>query len=101
MIDLARYAALKRAIRAHPHPGSTTAATAQNSSKRKVRVLEEAFEFFTPPARPSGEQIEQGREPNDQIDPNEIDPLTRRYLRDAFREVAAVQKSFASNLGSR
>jgi hypothetical protein len=46
-------------------------------------------------------QIEQGREPDDMLDPEEIDPLTRRYLRDAFREVAAVQKTFAGRLEHR
>ena len=29
------------------------------------------------------------------VDPNELSELTRRYLRDAFREVAAVQKSLS------
>ena len=43
-------------------------------------------------------QIEQGREPDDHLDPEQLDPLTRRYLRDAFREVAAVQRWLSGDL---
>jgi CBS domain-containing protein len=62
-------------------------------------VLEEAFELFT--ALRLEHQvtlIEENREPDDHLDPKQLDPLTRRYLRDAFREVAAVQRSLASGL---
>jgi hypothetical protein len=37
-----------------------------------------------------------GNEPNDHVDPKQLSVLTRRYLRDAFREVAAVQKSLST-----
>ncbi len=40
-------------------------------------------------------------EPDDRIDPKQLDPLTRRYLRDAFREVAAVQRSLTGDLSPR
>ena len=46
-------------------------------------------------------QLEEGSEPDDRLDPQQLDPLTRRYLRDAFREVAAVQRSLAGGLPSR
>jgi CBS domain-containing protein len=103
IIDLARYAALKGGIQANHTLDRLRAATTQNIIKAKTaRVLEEAFELFSA-LRLDHQvtQIEQGGEPDDLLDPREIDPLTRRYLRDAFREVAAVQKSFASELGSR
>ncbi|HEX5894289.1 MAG TPA: putative nucleotidyltransferase substrate binding domain-containing protein, partial [Solirubrobacterales bacterium] len=60
----------------------------------EVRVLSEAFELFSA-LRLDHQvaQLERGDEPDDQLDPSELDPLTRRYLRDAFREVAAVQHS--------
>ena len=32
------------------------------------------------------------------LDPHDLNPLTRRYLRDAFRELAAVQKSLSREL---
>ena len=43
------------------------------------------------------QQLETGNEPNDHVDPKELSELTRRYLRDAFHEVAAVQKSLSSS----
>jgi signal-transduction protein with cAMP-binding, CBS, and nucleotidyltransferase domain len=46
-------------------------------------------------------QLERASEPDDHLDPEELDPLTRRYLRDAFREVAAVQRSLAGGLPTR
>ncbi len=67
--------------------------------KTEARVLEEAFELFTAlRLEHQVQQLEEGREPNDHIDPRHLDPLTRRYLRDAFREVEAVQRSRSSEL---
>ena len=40
-------------------------------------------------------------QPDDHLDPSQLDPLTRRYLRDAFREVAAVQRSLTGELSPR
>jgi hypothetical protein len=66
------------------------------------KTREEAFELFSAlRLEHQVTQIEQGREPDDMLDPEEIDPLTRRYLRDAFREVAAVQRTFAGRLDHR
>ncbi len=47
-------------------------------------------------ARAPGEPARGGAEPDNHIDPKQLNPLTRRYLRDAFREVAAVQRSLVS-----
>jgi hypothetical protein len=67
--------------------------------KTEARVLEEAFELFTAMRlEHQVAQIEEGHEPDDHIDPRDLDPLTRRYLRDAFREVEAVQRSRSSEL---
>jgi CBS domain-containing protein len=102
IINLARYAALKGSIQANHTLDRLRAAVDQGILRREVtRVLEEAFELFSAlRLEHQVAQIEQGREPDDMLDPQEIDPLTRRYLRDAFREVAAVQKSFAGELAS-
>jgi CBS domain-containing protein len=43
-------------------------------------------------------QLEEGREPNDYVDPKALDPLTRRHLREAFRLVASIQKRLATGL---
>jgi CBS domain-containing protein len=103
IVDLARYIALKGGIQANHTLDRLHAAVDQGVLRREVaRVLEEAFELFSAlRLEHQIAQIEQGREPDDMLDPQEIDPLTRRYLRDAFREVAAVQKSFAGGLELR
>ena len=61
--------------------------------------LEEAYELFSA-LRLDHQvaQLENGSQPDNRIDPKQLDPLTRRYLRDAFREVAAVQRSLAPDL---
>jgi CBS domain-containing protein len=100
IVDLARHVALVGDIQANHTLDRLRAAADQGVLRRDVtRVLEEAFELFSA-LRLEHQviQIEQGREPDDMLDPQEIDPLTRRYLRDAFREVAAVQRSFAGKL---
>ena len=38
-----------------------------------------------------------GGEPDDHIDPKALNPLTRRYLRDAFRAVASVQRGLTAS----
>ena len=44
------------------------------------------------------EQLRAGETPDDYIDPAELSPLTRSYLREAFRAVAGVQKRVAAEL---
>ena len=75
----------------------------RESSRRKLaRILEEAYELFSAlRLEHQVTQLERGSEPDDRLDPQELDPLTRRYLRDAFREVGAVQRSLAGGLPLR
>jgi len=64
-----------------------------------ARTLEEAYDLFTAlRLEHQIQQLERGDEPDDHVDPKDLSELTRRYLRDAFREVAAVQKSLSSAL---
>ena len=44
------------------------------------------------------EQLARGEPPDDYIDPAALSPLTRSYLKEAFRAVAAVQKHVAAEL---
>ncbi len=44
------------------------------------------------------EQLARGEPPDDYIDPAALSPLTRSYLKEAFRAVAAVQKRVAAEL---
>ena len=43
-------------------------------------------------------QLVAGTEPDDFVDPSELSPLTRSYLKEAFRAVAAVQQSISDDL---
>jgi CBS domain-containing protein len=103
IIDLARYAALKGELLANHTLDRLHAATTQGVMEaNQARVLEEAFELFSAlRLEHQVSQIERGQEPDDRLRAEELDPLTRRYLRDAFREVAAVQRSYSGALASR
>src|SRR5262245_21055280 len=100
VVDVARFAALKAGadvtatverLRAASEGGAIDPADA--------RTLEEAYDLFSAlRLEHQVHQLERGDEPDDYVDPNELSELTRRYLRDAFREVAAVQKSLSSGL---
>jgi CBS domain-containing protein len=98
IVDLARYTALRANIRTTPTVERLRAAASEGVLERtEARILEEAFELFSAlRIEHQVEQLEQGREPDDRIDPKQLDPLTRRYLRDAFREVSAVQRSLTA-----
>ena len=43
-------------------------------------------------------QLMAGVEPDDFVDPSELSALTRTYLKEAFRSVAAVQQSISNDL---
>jgi CBS domain-containing protein len=103
IVDLARYAALRADVRVTPTRERLRLAAEEGVlGETEVRVLEEAYELFTNlRLEHQVEQINQGREPNDHIDPKLLDPLTRRYLRDAFREVADVQRGLSGDFSHR
>jgi CBS domain-containing protein len=103
IIGLARYAALRAGVRVTPTRERLRLAAGESVLKvTEARVLEEAYELFAAlRLEHQVEQIERGREPDDRIDPKQLDPLTRRYLRDAFREVAAVQRTLTAELSLR
>jgi CBS domain-containing protein len=59
-------------------------------------VLREAYDlFFGLRLEHQVEQLRAGRPPDDFIDPESLNDLTRRYVRDAFRAVAGVQRGLA------
>jgi CBS domain-containing protein len=103
IVDLARYAALKAGVGATATPDRLRASADQGVlGATEARILDEAYELFS--ALRLEHQVgllEQGREPNNHVDPKQLDPLTRRYLRDAFREVSAVQRTLTSDLSPR
>ena len=100
IVGLARYLALRGEIPANHTLDRLRAAAEQGIlGATQARVLEEAMELFTAlRLEHQVGQLEQDQEPDDHLDPKHLDPLTRRYLRDAFREVAAVQSTLAGDL---
>ena len=62
-------------------------------------ALEEAFRLMTAlRMEHQVRQLEAGTHPDDYLDPKGLNALTRRYLREAFRQVASTQKRLASEL---
>jgi CBS domain-containing protein len=103
IVDLARYAALRADARVTPTRERLRVAAGEGVlGETEVRVLEEAYELFTTlRLEHQVEQIDHGQKPNNHIDPKQLDPLTRRYLRDAFRELADVQRGLTGDLSHR
>jgi CBS domain-containing protein len=98
VVDTARFAALKAGAKVTTTIERLRAASELGAIEpAHARTLEEAYDLFTAlRLEHQIQQLERGNEPNDYVDPKELSELTRRYLRDAFREVAAVQKSLSS-----
>ena len=98
VVDIARFAALKAGAKVTGTIGRLRAASELGAIEpAHARTLEEAYDLFSAlRLEHQIQQLERGNEPNDYVDPKELSELTRRYLRDAFREVAAVQKSLSS-----
>ncbi|HEX2360004.1 MAG TPA: putative nucleotidyltransferase substrate binding domain-containing protein [Solirubrobacterales bacterium] len=100
IVDLARYAGLKAGTRVTATPERLrVGAEAGVFTNEQARTLDEAYDLFAElRMEHQVQQLERGQEPDDHLDPKQLNSLTRRYLRDAFREVASIQKSFAAEL---
>jgi CBS domain-containing protein len=100
VVDTARFAALKAGAKVTATIERLRAASELGAIEpAHARTLEEAYDLFTTVRLEYQiQQLARGDEPSDHVDPNELSELTRRYLRDAFREVSAVQKSLSSEL---
>ena len=103
VVDLARYAALRAGVRVTPTIERLRAATDDGVLRlTEARILEEAFDLFSAlRLEHQVRQLERNLRPDDHLDPKDLDPLTRRYLRDAFREVSAVQRTLTGELSRR
>ena len=100
VVNIARWASLKAGSPVTPTIERLRAAAEGGAlAETQARTLEEAFELFDAVRlEHQVHQVETGREPNDHLDPKELTPLTRRYLRDAFRELGAVQRALGKSL---
>lgn len=100
IVDLARYAALRAGVEVNSTVERLRAGGEGGVlTEAQARTLEEAYDLFAAlRLEHQVHQLESRTEPDNFIDPKELNPLTRRYLRDAFREVAAVQKALSREL---
>ncbi len=98
---IARYASLAAgAIAPSSTPARLAAASAAGTvDDEDARSLDAAFELFhSLRLEHQAEQLERGIEPDDFLDPKALEPAQRRRLRDALREVRAVQRRIGGRL---
>lgn len=93
--DMARYACLAAGARAITTPERLrVASTAGALDAADARMLAEAFDLHSRlRIQHQVEQLRRGARPDDFLDPETLDPLTRRYLRDAFHAVRFLQRT--------
>ncbi len=94
VVNLARFHALAGGITISATLDRLVAAEETGALEAEVaRALREAFAIVSRiRLQHHAAQIEAGRRPDNLIDPDELPPLTRRELREAFRAVAHAQK---------
>ncbi len=100
IVDLARYASLAAGARAtSTHERLRIAATAGILNTGEARTLSEALDlFWRLRFEHQVEQLHRGERPDDYLDPESLNQLTRSYLRDAFHAVSGVQRHLANKL---
>jgi len=100
IVDVARWAGLAAGVAC----ASTTArleaaADAGTLTAFDARTLQEAFDLVCQLRLDHQvDQLQTGADPDDFLDPDELNPLTRNYLKEAFRAVASVQRHIAADL---
>jgi CBS domain-containing protein len=97
--SIARYASFAAGsiTAATTHERLEAAAAAGTLEESAATTLMEAFDLFHGlRLEHQVEQLRRGAEPDDHLDPEALNKLTRRYLRDAFSEVRAVQRKLST-----
>ena len=100
IVDLARWAGMGAGMTSGSTMDRLRAAEAAGTLEGpEARTLMEAFGFiFSLRLDHQVEQLRRGEPPDDFIDPKQLNPLARSYLREAFRAVASVQAGLAAEL---
>jgi CBS domain-containing protein len=100
IVDLARWAGMAAGVTsASTGERLRAAASAGTLSATHAQTLEDAFTLITDlRVEHQVDQLRAGDEPDDFVKPATLSPLTRSYLREAFRAVASVQKHVAAEL---
>jgi CBS domain-containing protein len=105
IVDLARWAGMAAGLASASTLERLRAADAAGTMEdAEAQTLIEALGFiFSLRLDHQVEQIRRGEAPDDFIDPKQLNPLARSYLREAFRAVASVQANLSAelNLGIR
>jgi CBS domain-containing protein len=101
VVEVARYAGL---LAGAPVVSTVerldAAAGAGVLTRAEAQVLREAYDLFLGlRMEHQVEELREGRAPDDFIDPADLNQLTRRYVRDAFRAVAGVQRGLTNSMG--
>ncbi len=100
VIDIARWAGMKAGVAEASTQARLDAAEQAGALTPQVAAtLRVALELFTDLRMAHQiEALRANRRPDDAIDPRTLEPLTRRYLKEAFRAVADVQRGIAGEL---
>jgi CBS domain-containing protein len=100
VVAIARYGSLAAGVRAvSTRTRLEAAVTAGTLDRRDARMLGEAFELFSRlRMEHQVEQLRAGADPDNLIDAETLNPVTRGYLREAFHAVSSVQRSLRGEL---
>jgi CBS domain-containing protein len=100
LVNLARYGAVAAGSRVTGTVERLRVAEAAGVfSPETAASLEDAFDLVTELRLDHQvEALRAGRPADDFIDPRTLNPLARRYLRDAFRAIASIQRALGNEL---
>jgi CBS domain-containing protein len=100
IVDLARWAGMGAGVTSGSTRERLQAAEAGGTLEaEEASTLLEAFGFVSSLRLDHQvEQLRRGEPPDDFIDPKQLNPLARSYLREAFRAVASVQAGLSAEL---
>lgn len=100
IVAIARYACLAAGVRVTSTSARLdAAATAGTLTGRDARVLREAHELISRlRLEHQVQQLREGADPDDCIDAQELNPVTRGYLREALHAVRSVQDTLEREL---
>ena len=100
IVDLARWAGMSAGVTSASTAERLRAAgSAGTLPVADAHTLQDAFELVTGlRLQHQVGQLRAGKEPDDYMDPATLSPLTRSYLKEAFRAIASIQKRVTTQL---
>jgi CBS domain-containing protein len=103
IVDLARYAGIAAGVAGSATRERLAAAGAAGTlTDRQAKILLEAFELISQlRLEHQVAQLRAGAQPDEYLAPARLSPLTRTYLKDAFRAIAHVQRGIIADLDLR